>query len=700
MFVARNRFSYGTKFLLDGTEHMVKRSERNEVVVELIKYKETKSIPLSELEEAWYEDRLAFQDVNERAAKVKLDIDQLNDKEREILKMKLDVLHPVINGYYHQINLDDYLNSLREDKGYKVSKASFYNWKKHWERYGDARYLVDLKPGPKTRHTEKEVMSSLEKIMDENLYTGEDVIYRQIYRFYKDSINKVNELRDADQKQVLRSFQTIWRILKEKRDWYRQNKARDGHVAAKLDRDGSRSMTEKPTRPLQRVELDWTPVDIYLVDPKTLERKKPWLVYAIDVFSGEPLGFYITFEYPDTVAIKQCLLHCFLPKVYLKKLYPDVKNEWSAYGIPKELVIDNASQNNSYELEEIFDLFGIEPLYPEVQAGHKKGTVERGLKTFNDIVHTLKGTSFSNIYKKKQYDSEGKACITLQAFYYIAHIIFVDIISHNWSHSRMGGTPHQIWEKAFSDDPSLIKELPFSKKEITLALCGGREKRKIQNKGITLEETWYTSDELMKLRYRLKQNGDEDTQVVVRFDHSNVKKVYVEDPYDKSFIEAYIDPNRLNNFEIHYDVEPSLPLPYQQMKAICLTEGRIRRSFDDSHVTAALIKIKEIQNEQNKDKRSNYKITLAEESRIIEGLSVKSFCYDDLGLPENADSLQYLGEIEGTTTKEENIQTEEKPSLIIDKEPVEMIANHVVDERGSIIEDDDLPVYGISRIGG
>ncbi|WP_079908700.1 Mu transposase C-terminal domain-containing protein [Paenibacillus sp. 32352] len=696
--MARNRFSYGTKFLLDGMEHMVKRSERNEVVVELIKYKETKSISISELEEAWYEDRLAFQDLTERASKVKLDVSQLSDSERETLKMKLDILHPVIHGYYHKINLDDHLTSLREGKGYKVSKASFYNWKKLWERYGDARYLVDLKPGPKTRHTEKEVMASLEKIMEKNLYTGEDVVYRQIYRLYKDSINKVNELRNADQKQVLRSFQTIWRILKEKRDLYRQNKARDGHVAAKLERDGSRSMAEKPTRPLQRVELDWTPADIYLVDPRTLERKKPWLVYAIDVYSGEPMGFYITFEYPDTFAIKQCLLHCFLPKVYLKKLYSAVQNEWTAYGIPKELVIDNASQNNSYELEEVFDLFGIEPLYPEVQAGHKKGTVERGQKTFNDILHTLKGTSFSNIYEKKQYDSKGKACITLQAFYYIAHIIFVDIISHNWSHSRMGGTPHQIWEKAFSEDPSLIKELPFSKKEITLALCGGREKRMIQNKGIVLDETWYTSDELMKLRYRLKQNGDDDTQVVVRFDHSNVKKVYIEDPYDKtSFIEAYIDPNRMHDFEKHYDVDPILPLPFQQMRAICLSEGRKRRSFDDTHIINALTNLKQIQEDQNKDKRNKYKKTLAEEARIIEGLALQTFNYEDLGLPENTETLQYLGEITEALTKKEQIRSKERMThQAVEKKMDERIP----DQLNSITADDDLPVYGVSRLGG
>jgi putative transposase len=280
----------------------------------------------------------------------------------------------------------------------------------------NARFLINEKSGPSKRRYGEEVLDSLKRIMDENLYNGTDMPYKWIYREYKKSIRAVNELRDINDQIIIRSFQTIWRIIKEKRDFYKQQKAREGHVAAKLQKDGAKSVVEKPTRPLERIEIDWTPVDLLLVDPLTLKRKKAWLIYAIDVFSGNPLGFYITFENPDSYAIKQCLLHCFLPKVYLKRLYPDVANEWTACGIPTEVVIDNAKINDSYELERVFQFFGIIPIYPEVAAGHKKGTVERGQKTFNDIVHSLKGTTFSNIFEKKQYDSDGAACITLQAF--------------------------------------------------------------------------------------------------------------------------------------------------------------------------------------------------------------------------------------------------------------------------------------------
>ncbi|QMV44009.1 hypothetical protein [Cohnella cholangitidis] len=388
--MSRNFFNYGTKFMMDGKEHIVLNKEQQNVVVELIEYKQKRSYSLNELLIAFDEERLVFKDPKNRFPTVRSTFSKV---ESELLKMKLVVLDPVINGYFNTINLDTYLRELEVEKGIKVSRASFYNWKKTWEQYGDARFLLKDKSGPRKRWTEKEILDSLQRIMDENLYNGPDMPYLWIYREYKKSIKAVNEMRDVKDKIIIRSFQTIWRIIKEKRDFYKQQKAREGHVAAKLQRDGSKSVDEKPTRPLERAEIDWTPTDLFLVDPHTLKRKSAWLIYAIDVFTGNPLGFYITFEYPDSFAVKQCLLHCFLPKVYLKRLYPDVANEWTAYGIPTEVVIDNAKINDSYELERVFQFFGITPIYPEVAAGHKKGTVERGQKTFNDIVHTLKGTT-------------------------------------------------------------------------------------------------------------------------------------------------------------------------------------------------------------------------------------------------------------------------------------------------------------------
>ena len=613
--MSRYNFAVGAKFLLDGMEHKINSATHDEVVVELTKYKQFKTYKKKELYNEWFEEKLIFEDKGNRAPFARSDINNLTADETEEIRIKLKVLDPIIKG--NKINISEHLQILREKENINICTATFYNWKKIWEVEG-VNCLFNGKPGPKTRRTEAEVVETLGEIMEEELYTGEDIPYRHIYRQYKSSIQEINDLRSIDDQVVIRSFQTIWRVIKKKRDRYREMKAREGRVAADLERAGSKESV-KPDRPLQRVELDWTPIDIYLVDPRTLKRKKAWLVYAIDVFSGEPLGFYISFDYPDSFAIRQCLLHCFTPKTYLKKLYPDVQNEWSGFGIPKLLVVDNASSNNSYDLEDVFNFFGIDPLFPEVAAGHKKGTVERGLKTFNDIVHTMKGTTFANIFKKKDYDSDGNACITLQAFYYIAHIIFVDIISHNFTHSRIiGKTPHEIWEQGLKDNPHLTLDMPWTKKEIKLALGGGTERRIISNKGVVIEQVHFRSDALSSLRYKLLQNGDEKKEVILRFDLADMRTIYIQDPYETgAFIEAYPDQNTLKDYSKRFGLEPTLPLPFQQMVAYCLELGRETREFDDSGVTRAMKRIKAIEAQQDKDKSKDYVETIKLESEKI-----------------------------------------------------------------------------------
>jgi putative transposase len=691
--MSRYNFSVGAKFLLDGIEHKVNTISYDEIVVELTKYKQLKTYNKKELYNEWFEERLTFEDKEGRSSFAKLDIEHLSIEEKEEIRIKLKVLDPIIKG--EKIIVSEHLQMLSEQENINICVATFYNWRKNWEA-GGVRCLFSGKPGPKKRRTEAEVLETLEGIMEEQLYSGVTIPCRLIHRNYKRELNEINQLRDADDKIVIRSAQTIWRIISEKRDHYREMKARGGRVAADLERDGSRESV-KPDRPLQRVELDWTPIDIYLVDPRTLKRKKAWLVYAIDVFSGEPLGFYISFDYPDSFAIRQCLLHCFTPKTYLKKLYPDVQNEWSGFGIPKLLVVDNASSNNSYDLEDVFNFFGIDPLFPEVAAGHKKGTVERGLKTFNDIVHTLKGTTFSNIYEKKDYDSEGNACITLQAFYYIAHIIFVDIISHNFSHSRIiGRTPHEIWEQGLKDNPHLSLDMPWTKKEIKIALGGGTERRVISNKGVVIEQVQFRSDALSSLRYKLLKKGDEGKEVIIRFDLSDMRTVYIQDPYETgTFIEAYPDQNTLKDYSKRFGLEPTLPLPFQQIVAYCLELGREARGFEDASITNAMKKIKGIEKQQDSDQKKDYAETIKLESEMLAGLALASSSYEELEPPIDAETFKYVGEGKPMKRKIKKKKLNKESS----EQSIDSIGDD--DSGGYFIgEIDDLPDYDVSFLGG
>jgi len=71
----------------------------------------------------------------------------------------------------------------------------------------------------------------------------------------------------------------------------------------------------RATRPLERVELDHTPLDLIVVDEEDrLPIGRPTVTLALDVYSGFPVGIHVGFEAAGYGAAMRCLLHAILPK--------------------------------------------------------------------------------------------------------------------------------------------------------------------------------------------------------------------------------------------------------------------------------------------------------------------------------------------------------------------------------------------------
>ncbi|NRF92836.1 hypothetical protein HQN89_17745 [Paenibacillus frigoriresistens] len=168
--------------------------------------------------------------------------------------------------------------------------------------------------------------------------------------------------------------------------------------------------------------------------------------------------------------------------------------------------------------------------------------------------------------------------------------------------------------------------------------------------------------------------------------------------YDHSFIEALIDPNRVNEFGKHFDLEPTLPIPFQQIKAICLKEGRKRRDFDDTHIIEAYKKIKEIENAQEKDKRNQYKQTLQEEMHIVENIALQSFDLNKLSILEESETFMYVGELSeaelkgNTLKKSKKVNTKAEPTV---EQQINIISVEKQFSFGK--DDDDLPIYEVTH---
>ncbi len=320
---------------------------------------------------------------------------------------------------------------------------------------------------------------------------------------------------------------TFYRICRNY-DNYSKMAARKGRAAA----DRFFRSTGKGTDPkyiLERAEIDHTPLDLIVIDDETGRALgRPTVTFITDRYSRMPLGFEIGFEPPSELAVMAALRHAVMPKIYLKESYPEIKNEWPAYGIPSTLVCDNGLEFHAEQLKRMCAELNNELIFCPKRQPHYKAAIERFLGTFNrQVSHRLPGTTFSNIEMRGDYDSVANACFTLSDIKKLIHLWIVDI--YNQSKNRMTQErPNWLWMQGLQNVEPL---LPESKEQLALILA--REERRIlSHDGVQFKGLMYSSSELATLRIR--NNGN--TEVIIRFDPENLGSVWVYDDFYADYL--------------------------------------------------------------------------------------------------------------------------------------------------------------------
>jgi len=550
-----NSFKSGSKILLNNNEYLIRKSINfDDFELENLVYQNIEVWSKDELLNSWVNGNLIFNYNSNKPVNIK-SLEDYGDNDIEIAKRRFEILRPLIEGEILPSEIKNYIHSLNGE----VSKTQLYEWKKRFIENNDIRCLVPDKRGPKKSNTDEESLKIIDEVINQFSNTSEKYTVEDIYSEFLLRIDEINEFRDDSNKLKKVSKSTINRRKIAINDPHKDNIRKYGSVQANLIRDGAKEEVNVD-RPLQRIEIDWTPVDVMLIDPLDLKPKRPNLVYSIDKYSGYPMGFYVTFGGVGSRAVKQCILHSIMPKTYLKELYPLVENSWDAYGIPTSIVVDNATPNESKDVEDACYQLGIHDVqFCAVGAGHQKGTIERAFRSLNTkFIHNLRGTTFSNYIEKGLYDSEGKACITLQGFIYMAHIAMVDLVANQYN-SRLGDTPSEKWNNAIKNSNHKLIKLPKNILELKILLMAGTALRTICNKGIVVQNEYYQSYELMQYRAFLEKN-QMSLEVRIRYDLSDMRQVFIFDRINNKYIKA--DPTGFNRKKI----DTSLPVPFELLE--------------------------------------------------------------------------------------------------------------------------------------
>ena len=285
--------------------------------------------------------------------------------------------------------------------------------------------------------------------------------------------------------------------------------------------------------PLDKVELDHTVADIFLIDDKGYPLGRPTIGYAIDRCTRMPLGLYIGFEPPSVLTVMQILKNAMLPKTYVTTLREsgkwDLKHDWQAWGVPRMLMLDRAMENLGHDLRSSAGELGIKELaFAATRTGRHKGTVERAFRDLNTrMLHEQKGTTFSNVVARDDYKSAENAVMTLTDFQKEVHRYFIDIFAQE-KHSGLNDIPDRVWRMLIDKYPS-ARPRPLDQ---IVHLFTRTETRTLGRVGIALFNMEYTSPELHAMRMSPEfRKASPDRSVLVRYDPADISQLWVRIPH-------------------------------------------------------------------------------------------------------------------------------------------------------------------------
>ncbi len=414
------------------------------------------------------------------------------------------------------------------------SWLTLYRWLKIYSSSGeDIRGLVPLHSAKGNRQSRlnPEVQQIIKNAINQVYLNTTQAEGADVYDRVIIEINQSNRLRSAlgQEKLAIPNITTIYRAL-AKLDPHETAIARYGRRIAGSMYDPVK-LGPRPTRPLERVEIDHTKLPLFVVDTKTrLPIGTPWLTGAIDKYSGVNLGYYASFEPPSYLSVMQCLSHAIRPKNYLHSQYPNVENDWDTYGLPEVIVVDNGKEFYSTSFEDACLSLGIVIQYSPPKMPWYKSAIERYFGALNtQLLSHQPGKTFSKFMQQYDYDPKRNAVVSFEALQEILHLFVVDIYNQS-SHPQLKSPRQQVWSKSIASFPPA---LPPSTTELKV-LIGATIERTITRRGIEFEGLIYNSSQLARLRSGVQQS----TRTRVKYDPTDLSSVYVLDSSSYQFLEV------------------------------------------------------------------------------------------------------------------------------------------------------------------
>ncbi|MGY6274386.1 Mu transposase C-terminal domain-containing protein [Methylomonas sp. MgM2] len=529
-----------TVFDWDGTAYRIDRIQPNgDLLLERISDGHFSVISRDQLLAEYGAGKISVKPVDAASATTALvpsfsrPLDELSEGVRNAVKRRKHYLERILD-HGVPIFTPEYLKPLIEQAAVEIGDlnppgvTTVYRWYRRFKSVNDPRAIIpriDLR-GPKALRQNDRILQLVAEALEEAFKASPQATCRNVYTRLLGKIELENQRTIGGEPIKPPSLRTLYRLV-ERADVYELVVLKEGKAAAdRRFRIGKAGV--KTSRILERVEIDHTPLDLFLIDERTwLPLGRPTLTVIIDHYSRMLLGYYLSFDSPSTAAVMGALRHAILPKKLDDGVIANLKiaNTWPCYGLPEVMVVDNGLEFHSNDLESVAYDLGISIQYCPKHTPRFKGVVERYLKTINYFfAHQLPGTSFAKFYLRGDYDPQKAALLTFAEFKQIFEKWVVDIYAQD-EHRGLGKTtPWARWQDSIAhSEPVLPDDLHTLQRRIGLV-----EERSLRRDGIFLHGNRYSGDELGSILCRF----GEGIKVRLVYDPEDLGEIQVWGPND------------------------------------------------------------------------------------------------------------------------------------------------------------------------
>ena len=283
--------------------------------------------------------------------------------------------------------------------------------------------------------------------------------------------------------------------------------------------------------PLSAVEIDHTHLEIIIIDEATkVVCGRPWLTVLLDRFSRCILGYSLSFHPPSWTTVMEAIRNGVAYKQPLLDEISGIENAWDCHGVPDVLVCDNGKEFHSASMQEMEAALAMRILYLPRKKGWLKGKIERWFGTLEEqIFHKISGTTLSNVVRRKDYDSEGCAILSMrQANWLIAKWV-VDVY-HQENHSKTNQAPAERWEEGVRLRGEKLPPPPG----LLIPLTGMVVPATLSREGVKFKRLCWNSNAFSALRNRI---GLGET-VQVRIDPLDLAHAYAFDAKRRKWVQG------------------------------------------------------------------------------------------------------------------------------------------------------------------